>query len=240
MDFRIWREKLELYLMANGLWGFIEGEDTGNKKTQSTRFLAAYAIISINLTDSAQNVVRRLGSRDPKEVWNPLVAELEQKTPASKMALLELLLGLRCTSTVVTFVSDFQVTVTQLKSMGVVLDEDLTVVMMLRGLPQRFELFVNTIKHKERMPTLDKLVSMICLEDKVMKHGDRPHMFSMPERREAHSTVTIKSDGECPECGKRGRSLKYCWKLHPELAVYCQHCKRQGHSESQSRKKKQQ
>jgi len=70
MDFRMWREKLELHLMANGLWGFIEEEDTGDKKTQTTRSLAAYAIISINLTDSARNVVRRLGSRDPKEVWN--------------------------------------------------------------------------------------------------------------------------------------------------------------------------
>ena len=34
MDFRVWREKIELYvyLMANGLWSLIEGEDTGDKK----------------------------------------------------------------------------------------------------------------------------------------------------------------------------------------------------------------
>jgi hypothetical protein len=106
MDFRVWREKIELYLMANGLWGFIEGEDTGDKKTQATRSLAAYAIISINLTDSARNVVRRLGSRDPKEVWNALIAEFDQATPATKMALLDLLLGLRCTSSVLVYVSN--------------------------------------------------------------------------------------------------------------------------------------
>ena len=65
MDFRVWREKIELYLMANGLWTLIEGEDTGDKKTQAKRSLAAYAIIYDNLIDTARNVVRRLGSRDP-------------------------------------------------------------------------------------------------------------------------------------------------------------------------------
>jgi hypothetical protein len=119
--------------MANGLWGFIEGEDTGDKKTQATRSLAAFAIISINLTDSARNVVRQLGSRDPKEVWNALLAEFDQSTPATKMALLDFLLGLRCTSTVLAYVSDFQVTIMKLRSMEVRLDEDLTIAMVLRG-----------------------------------------------------------------------------------------------------------
>jgi hypothetical protein len=131
MDFWLWREKLELYLMANGLWGFIEGEDSGDKKTQATRSLAVYAIILINLTDSARNVVRRLGSRDPNKVWNALIAEFDRTTPATKMAILELLLGLRCPSTVLSFVSNFQITITKLKSMDVVLDKDLMIVMML-------------------------------------------------------------------------------------------------------------
>jgi hypothetical protein len=100
MDFRVWREKIELYLMANGLWTLIEGEDTGDKKTRAQRSLAAYAIISINLTDTARNVVRRLGSRDPREVWNALIAEFDQTTPATKMALLDFILGLRCTTSI--------------------------------------------------------------------------------------------------------------------------------------------
>jgi hypothetical protein len=160
MAFWVWREKIELYLMANRLWRFIKGEDAGNKKTQATRsyalILAAYtyAIISINLTDSARNMVRRLGLRDPiaKEVWNALIAEFDQTTPATKMALLDFMLGLRCTSSVLVYVSDFQVTVMKLKSMDVNLDEDLTVAMVLRGLPQHFEV----IKHVHNICEFDK------------------------------------------------------------------------------------
>ena len=91
------------------LWGLAIMSLHANKKTQSTRSLASYAIIStiINLTDSAQNMVRRLGSRDPKEVCNALLVEFDQTTPATKMALLDFVLDLPCTSSVLVYVSDF-------------------------------------------------------------------------------------------------------------------------------------
>jgi hypothetical protein len=235
MDFRVWREKIELYLMANGLWGFIDGEDTGDKKNQATRSLVAYTIISINLTDSARNVVRRLGSRDPKEVWNALLAEFDKSTPATKMALLDFLLGLRCTSTILAYVSDFQVTIMKLRSTDVRLDEDLTIAMVLRGLPQTFETFTNSVKHREKMPNLDKLFSMICLEEKLVAQAQG---VSNTEQTVApKSYVADTPGGGCPECGKVGHNQDTCWRLHPELAPLCGRCEQRGHSTRNCRQK---
>jgi hypothetical protein len=36
------------------------------------------------------------------------------------------------------------------------------------GGPQTFEAFTNSVKHREKMPNLDKLFSMICLEEKLV------------------------------------------------------------------------
>jgi hypothetical protein len=47
------------------------------------------------------------------------------------------------------------VTATKLKSMNVTLDEDLAVAMILRGLPPNFEHFTSSVRHREKMPTLN-------------------------------------------------------------------------------------
>jgi hypothetical protein len=61
VDFRVWRERIELYLMANRLYtGILDDEDSGDKKTLPSRSLACYAIISLNFSDSTRDVIRRL------------------------------------------------------------------------------------------------------------------------------------------------------------------------------------
>jgi hypothetical protein len=96
MDFRVWKERIELYLMANRLYtGILDNEDAGDKKTLPSRSLACYAIISLNLSDSTRDVIRRLNTKDPRVCWEALTRAFDQESPSMKMVLLDHLLQLR-------------------------------------------------------------------------------------------------------------------------------------------------
>jgi len=99
--FQIWKEEMELVLMANDLWCLVdpdidEAEDTGDKKTLSSRTQKAFALVALNLTRACRDVVRGLKTRDPRVAWKAILERFERVTPVTKMALLDLnlLLGL--------------------------------------------------------------------------------------------------------------------------------------------------
>jgi hypothetical protein len=90
---------MELVLMANDLWCLMdpdEAEDTGDKKTLSSRTQEAFALVTLNLTRACRDVVRGLKTRDPRVAWKAILERFERVTPVTKMALLDLnlLLGL--------------------------------------------------------------------------------------------------------------------------------------------------
>ena len=56
-DHVVWKERIELHLMANGLYsGILDDQNQADKKTVVARSLACYVIISINLTDSCREI----------------------------------------------------------------------------------------------------------------------------------------------------------------------------------------
>jgi hypothetical protein len=64
--FRVWKEKIELYMMANSLYtGILDDGEVENKKSLPSKSLQCYTIICTNLSDSFMDVVRRVKSRDP-------------------------------------------------------------------------------------------------------------------------------------------------------------------------------
>jgi hypothetical protein len=80
---------------------------------------------------------------------------------------------------------------------------------------------------------------MICLEDKIMKQDKQQQLFPVQTQQKSQSAETaVKSDGRCPECDKTGHSIDTCWKVHPELAPFCDTCKRRGHRDWQCNRKK--
>jgi hypothetical protein len=125
----------------------------------------------------------------------------------------------------------------KLKSMEVRLDEDLTIAMVLRGLPQTFETFTNSIKHREKMPTLDRLFLMICLEEKLVAQARGVGNPEQPVTHTSYAYVADTPKGSCPECGRLGHNRDGCWRLHPELAPLCGRCEQRGHSTRNCRQK---
>jgi hypothetical protein len=163
VEFRLWRERMEFHLMANGLYsGILDDEEPAEKKTLPQRLLACYAIININLSDSCRDVLRRLKTKDPRKCWEALIAEYDQQSPTSQMMLLDNLLDLKSTGSALTYIREFNVIVAKLQSMSINFDDRLLIALLLRGLPSDFDVFCSTIRYRERVPSLDDSSSAEC------------------------------------------------------------------------------
>jgi hypothetical protein len=181
IEFRVWKERIELYIMSNGLYtGILDDGDPGDKKTLASRSLQCYAIICMNLSDSCKDVVRRTKSRDPKICWEALIAEFDQRSPTTKLALLESLIDLKAVGPMIQYISSFNVLVESLQSMNVSFDEDLLLVLLMRGLPVQYEMLCSSIRHREAVPKLSQFFAMLVNEEKLIAR----------KQVQAHAAVT--------------------------------------------------
>jgi hypothetical protein len=220
--------------MANGLYsGILDDQDQGDKKTIAARSLACYAVISINLSDSCRDVIRRLKTRDPKACWDALAAEYDQANPTTTMILLDGLLDLKCDRSLQCYISEFNLYVARLQSMGVSFHETLLMALLLRGLPESYDMFCSTVRHREKMPSLDQLFGMVKLEEKVVLRRQTgvssAHMATPARSAALNNKSDLHKRCDVPECGKTGHTRAQCWVLHPELAPVCKKCGQSGH-----------
>jgi len=225
MDFRVWIGQLDFYLMANGLYsGILDEEDPGEKKTLAQRQLACYGIININLSDSCRDMLRRLKTTDPKKCWEALIAEYDNQHPTSQMMLLDSLIELKCSGPVLVYISEFNLTVAKLQSMSIAIDERLLIALLLRGLPINFQIFCSTIRHREKVPSLGELCTMIKMEDKTFIRTNGSTAYSAVQRQ-------VSTTRECSGCRRIGHAEEQCWPwvLHPEIAPRCRKCNAVGH-----------
>jgi hypothetical protein len=130
-DFQQWKEEVILVLLANDMFCFVNGTDPGNKKTADSRKQRAFAIIALNLSRSCRDCLRHLNSHDPKEAWDAVLSRFEQTSAATKMAVLDSLLGLRCGNSVLDCVSKFNEYVNRLTIIEETLGKDLKVAISL-------------------------------------------------------------------------------------------------------------
>jgi hypothetical protein len=192
---------------------FVDGTDPGDKKTADSRKQRAFAIIALNLSRSCRDCLRHLNSRDPKEAWGAVLARFEQTSAATKMALLDSLLGLRCGNSVLDYVSKFNEYVNRLTSMEETLGKDLKVAIFLRGLPTKYQYLVSMIKVREKLPEVDEVIRLVFLETQA--GTDVPG-------GEALTVNTVQCTHWIHEPAK-------CWWLHPELTPICHNCRQRGH-----------
>ena len=89
--------------------------------------------------------------------WATLEAEYEQVNLTTTVILLDGLLDLKCKQG---YISEFNLYVARLQSMGVSFHETLLLALLLPGLPLSFEMFCSTVCHREKMPSLDQLFGM--------------------------------------------------------------------------------
>lgn len=212
-SFQQWKEEMTLVLLANDMYCFIEGTDTGDKKTSDYRKQRAFALIALNLSRSCRDCLRHLESRDPKQAWEAVLARFERTSAAAKMAVLDTLLNLRCGESMLDYVSKFNECVGRLESMEEKLGKDLKVAIFLRGLPKKCRYLVDSIKVRERFPEIEEVINLALMEARY-------------ERNEFAEEVHM---AERPRCAHANHEPSKRWVVHPELGPVCHNCGRKGH-----------
>jgi hypothetical protein len=104
-------------------------------------------------------------------------------------------------------------------------DEHLLVTLLLRGLPEEFNVFCSTIRYREKVPSFDEVCAMIKVEEKTLLRKRAMAALTAVTRRD----VPRMERCTVPGCGRSGHSEDQCWTLHPELAPVCRKCGRPGH-----------
>jgi hypothetical protein len=78
------------------------------------------------------------------------------------------------------YISSFNVLVESLQSMNVSFDEDLLLVLLMRGLPVQYEMLCSSIRHREAVPKLSQFFAMLVNEEKLIAR----------KQVQAHAAVT--------------------------------------------------
>ena len=98
---------------------------------------------------------------DPKKCWEALIAEYDQQNSTVQMLTLDNLLELKCAESVLQYIHEINLNVSKLQAMSIKFDERLLIALLLRGLPGEYEVFRSAVRHRDRVPTLEKLFAMV-------------------------------------------------------------------------------
>ena len=83
-DFQGWKEVIILFLMGLNLWNIVQGFEQakkGEKAEFEARRQKAYAVLSLNLSDSCRDCIRDLEGPDPVLAWGAILKRFESGTP---------------------------------------------------------------------------------------------------------------------------------------------------------------
>ncbi|GBN79460.1 hypothetical protein AVEN_181068-1 [Araneus ventricosus] len=119
-----------------------------------------------------------------KDMWEKLERTYQSKGPARKANLLKRLLQLKMEtgSDVRDHIRKFFDFIDKLQDLDIVIDEDLTSVMLLYSLPANFETFRVAIESRDELPKLDTLRIKIIDEWKSRSDQKNPKMMEPMQR----------------------------------------------------------
>jgi len=245
-NFREWKELMILFLMGCGLWNLVnrslESESEEFKAEVATREgtlefqekkQKAYAILSLNLSSSCRDCIRALDGTDPAAAWEAIVRKFEGKTPLDNLLALDELLAftLSCDD-IPGSISKFRQIIEHLKGLNIELDEHLYIALLLRNLPEKFNPLATNLRHREEI-TFD--IAIDAIESEAKAFDVKPDNQTMGQS--TSSEVLVVTNDFCQHCKKPGHTKRGCWKLHPNLAPFCDFCGGKGHWGTNCRKK---
>ena len=202
-----WAEIIELVLMTEDLWGIVSREEKGSDYPEGSaelrrfiaRFRRAYSIISLNCSSTSQEILRKLGNKDPHLAWKALKEDALSKIASNKLVFMDKLLDveMELSESIWDYETKFNFIVAQLTAMNVEFDRDLLLAIFLRGVPSKYKIITTNIRHTVDV-TIEEAVRALVVEERALKEDS-----SAPD-----SVLTVVRD--CKHCGKRHNS-KDCW-----------------------------
>src|SRR5579859_4875494 len=209
-NYRTWKFSMRMVLQARDLWEVVSGEEVkpeAEKAAQAWEKKARKALATIALTLSAAEKEHIIESTTPKAAWDILEKLYEGKGQNRKFMLLQRLFRMSMEGeNMDTYLRAVREKMSELSTVGLKLEDDIKLAIILNGLPERYRYLVVSLEKEEKID-FDELAARLLEEEVKVDPGAK-----MITWRAAASTTRLLSDKKgIPKiawCDSSGTTLK--------------------------------
>jgi len=197
---------MRMVLQARDLWEVVSGEEVkpeAEAAAQAWEKKARKALATIALALSAAEKEHIIECTTPKAAWDILVKLYEGKGRNRKSMLLQELfrLSLGTTEGMDAYLRGVREKMSELSTVGLKLEEDVKLAIILNGLPERYRYLVVSLEKEEKID-FDELTARLLEEEKKVDPVEGRGVKMALKFR--------KMEGDCHYCGQQGHWKRDC------------------------------
>src|SRR5271154_1367973 len=198
-NYRTW--KFSMRMEARDLWEVVSGEEVKTEAAaQAWEKKARKALATIALALSAAEKEHIIECITPKAAWDILEKLYEGKGRNRKFMLLQELFRMSMGSEKMdSYLRGVREKMSELSTIGLKLEEDVKLAIILNGLPERYRYLVVSLEKQEKID-FDELAARLLEEEKKVD----------PEAKIGGTALLSKTEGDCHYCGQKGHWKRDC------------------------------
>ena len=206
-NYRTWKFSMKMVLQAKDLWEVVSGEEE-KSKTDSAEALAwdkkarkALAIIALALAAAEKEHI--IECTTPKSAWDILEKLYEGKGRNRKFMLLQELFRMSMEGeTMDSYLRAVREKMSELSTVGLKLEDDIKLAIILNGLPERYRYLVVSLKMQKTVD-FDELMARLLEEEKKVNPEAKIGVLALFSK-------SRKAEGDCHYCGQQGHWKRDC------------------------------
>ena len=219
-NYESWKTEMRSLLRINDLWDYVNGRVIRNEENHVTwREKDEKALDLIILNIKKNQYIHIKNAETSYQAWSSLENLYESQTPMRQYTLLaELFRKRKGTETMAEYIRDYASKVDRLERAGVVLPQNVYILMLLLSLPPDYESFCIAIQSRDRLPAYEELVVKLLEEEaRRLSNQQKPADVAQAEQNLAMISNTENQQTKRPidqhkyeteKCHTCGRALK--------------------------------
>jgi gag-polypeptide of LTR copia-type/Domain of unknown function (DUF4219)/Zinc knuckle len=214
-NYRTWKFSMRMVLQARDLWEVVSGEEM-KPEAEATAQLAwekkaRKALATIALALSAAEKEHIIESTTPKTAWDILEKLYEGKGRNRKFMLLQELFRMSMKEeSMDTYLRAVREKMSELSTVGLKLEDDIKLAIILNGLPERYRYLVVSLEKEEKID-FDELAARLLEEE--MKVNPEATMTALMSKKNLYSGGGfVEREYHCYGCGELGHLKRNCPK----------------------------
>ena len=224
-NFAVWKVRMRALLVSKGLWKVTEPSadaEVSAELSESDIGKSEQALALMVLAVEADQMIHIEECKTSREAWEKLIGIYAEPSAANRMRLYERLLTLRFPpgGNSRQHVQLFASTRTELRAVGISIDDTLYKIALLRSLSSSFEGLSIALEAQMDEISIDDLHARIYREEARQKAAAGSHAAALSTRsNDTRRPRFDKRKMKCYHCGKKGHLRSECRKRKQEEAA---------------------